>query len=144
MPEVAFDKSTTLYRALYYRNTCYVESKMNDGWPGIVKLRLGFRWWHIRPELQQGVMPAAGLRCGKKQILGRSNEMEPSEWKDAQDNVLATDVFALENGKIVPRTELNKDLTPAWRELMLALWVSRLWAGYRARSGRSQVLIPFP
>jgi hypothetical protein len=104
MRNVTFDKSTTLYKSLCRKNTCYVESKMNDGWPGTVRLHSGFRWWHVRPELQQGVTPATGLRCGRKgswekQILRRSNEMEPSEWKDAQGNVLATDVFALQNGK---------------------------------------------
>jgi hypothetical protein len=70
----------------------------------------------------------------KKRILQRSNEMEPSEWKDADGHVLATEVLRLKEGKMLPTIELSRDLNQIWRELMLALWVSRLWAGFGAGS----------
>jgi hypothetical protein len=90
--------------------------------------------------MEQGVTPQPLLTCGKtgglkKRILGRRNEMEPSEWKDVQGRVLATEVLRLEGGKMLPTIELAKDLNEMWRELLLTLWVSRLWAGFGAGSG---------
>jgi hypothetical protein len=35
---------------------------------------------------------------------------------------------------MLPTIELSRDLNQVWRELMLALWVSRLWAGFGAGS----------
>jgi hypothetical protein len=140
---VAFDNSTTLYEAYdppFLQNEYFVQSKTNGGWPGILQLRFGFRNWHISQVMQQGVVPRAMLTCGKvgalkKRILERRNEMEPSVWKDTDGRVLATEVLKLEGGKMLPTIELSKELDQTWRELMLALWVSRLWAGFGAGSG---------
>jgi hypothetical protein len=140
---VSFDNATTLYEAHdppFLENEYYIQSKAVGAWPGTLQLRFGFRHWHIRQVMQQGVVPAAMLTCGKvgglkKKIVERRNEMEPSEWKDMQGRVLATEVLRLEGGKMLPTIELSKELDQTWRELMLALWVSRLWAGFGAGSG---------
>ena len=137
---VGFDNSTTLYEAHdppFLENEFYIQSKTATGWPGTLQLRFGFRHWHIRQVMQQGVTPQALLTCGKigglkKRILERRNEREPSEWKDVQGKVLATEVLRLEGGKMLPTIELSKDLNEMWRELLLTLWVSRLWAGFGA------------
>jgi hypothetical protein len=141
---VSFDSASTLYEAHdppFLQNEYYIQSKTNSGWPGALQLRFGFRHWHIRQVMQQGVTPQAMLTCGKigglkKRVLERKNEMEPSVWKDTRGHVLATEVLKLEGGKMLPTIELSKDLDQMWRELMLALWVSRLWAGFGAGSGR--------
>jgi hypothetical protein len=140
---VSFDTPTTLYEAHdppFLQNEYYIESKTNSGWAGALQLRFGFRHWHVRQVMEQGITPQAFLTCGKvgalkKRILERRNEMEPSVWKDAQGRVLATEVLKLEGGKMLPTIELSKELNQMWRELMLALWVSRLWAGFGAGSG---------
>jgi hypothetical protein len=140
---VSFDESTVLYEAHdppFLQNEYYIQSKTNNGWPGALQLRFGFRHWHIRQVMQQGITPQAFLTCGKvgalkKRILERKNEMEPSVWKDTQGRVIATEVLKLEGGKMMPTIELSKELNQMWRELMLALWVSRLWAGFGAGSG---------
>lgn len=139
---VSFDFASTLYEAHdppFLQNEYYIQSKTNSGWPGALQLRFGFRRWHIRQVMQQGVTPQAFLACGKvgslkKMITERRNELEPSVWKDTQGHVLATEVLKLESGKMLPTIELSKDLDKMWRELMLALWVSRLWAGFGAGS----------
>jgi len=140
---VAFDGSTTLYEAHdppFLQNEYYIQSKTTNGWPGTLQLRFGFSRWHIRQVMQQGVTPQPLLTCGKigglkKRIVQRHNEMESSEWKDTEGRVLATDVLKLEGGKMLPTIELSKDLNETWRELMLTLWVARLWAGFGAGSG---------
>jgi hypothetical protein len=140
---VSFDMSTTLYEAHdppFLQNEYYIQSKTNGGWQGALQLRFGFRHWHVRQVMQQGITPQAMLTCGKvgalkKRILERRNEMEPSVWKDTQGRVLATEVLKLEDGKMLPTIELSKELDQMWRELMLALWVSRMWAGFGAGSG---------
>jgi hypothetical protein len=140
---VSFDTSTTLYEAHdppFLQNEYYIQSKTNGGWPGALQLRFGFRRWHVRQVMEQGITPQAFLTCGKvgalkKRILERRNEMEPSVWKDNQGRIFATEVLKLEDGKMLPTIELSKELNQMWRELMLALWVSRLWAGFGAGSG---------
>jgi hypothetical protein len=140
---VSFDTSTILYEAHdppFLQNEYYIQSRTNNGWPGALQLRFGFRHWHVRQVMQQGITPQALLTCGKvgalkKRILERRNEMEPSVWKDTQGRVIATEVLKLEDGKMMPTIELSKELNQMWRELMLALWVSRLWAGFGAGSG---------
>ncbi|KAF2029096.1 hypothetical protein EK21DRAFT_101441 [Setomelanomma holmii] len=140
---VSFDNSTALYEAHdppFVENEYYIQSKTAGGWPGVLQLRFGFKRWHVRQVMQQGVVPAPFLTCGKagglkKRIVARRNELEPSEWKDTQGRVLATEVLRLEGGKMLPTIELSKELDQTWRELMLALWVSRLWAGFGAGSG---------
>jgi hypothetical protein len=140
---VSFDTSTTLYEAHdppFLQNEYYIQSKTNGGWSGALQLRFGFRHWHVRQVREQGITPQAFLTCGKvgalkKRILERRNEMEPSVWKDDQGRILATEVLKLEDGKMLPTIELSKELNQMWRELMLALWVSRLWAGFGAGSG---------
>jgi hypothetical protein len=140
---VAFDNRTTLYEAHdppFLQNEYYVQSRTTGGWPGTLQLRFGFRRWHVRQVMQQGVPPQPLLTCGKagglkKSVLERRNEMEPSEWKDPQGRVLATEVLRLEGGKMLPTIELRQDLSELWRELLITLWVSRLWAGFGAGSG---------
>jgi hypothetical protein len=140
---VSFDFASALYEAHdppFLQNEYYIQSKTASGWPGALQLRFGFRQWHIRQVMQQGVTPQAFLTCGKvgslkKRISERRNELEPSVWKDTQGQVLATEVLKLEGGKMLPTIELSKDLNQMWRELLLALWVSRLWAGFGAGSG---------
>lgn len=139
---VAFDKSTTLYEAHdppFLQNEFYISGHAAGTWQSTLQLRFGFRRWHIRQVQKQGVEPKPLLTCGKtgalaKRILRRKNEMEPSEWKDSHGRVLATEVLRLEGGRMLPTMELSKDLDSTWRELMLALWVSRLWAGFGAGS----------
>ena len=140
---VAFDDSTTLYEAHdppFLVNEYFIQSRTSGGWSGTLQLRFGFRRWHVRQVMEQGVAAKAMLTCEKvgalkKKILERRNEMEPSEWKDTEGRVLATEVLRLEGGKMLPTIELSKDLDEMWRELMLTLWVSRLWAGFGAGSG---------
>jgi len=140
---VSFDIASTLYEAHdppFLQNEYYIQGKTNSGWPGVLQLQFGFRSWHVRQVMQQGVTPQALLTCGKagslkKRISERRNELVPSVWKDVQGRVLATEVLKLEGGKMLPTIELSKDLGQVWRELMLALWVSRLWAGFGAGSG---------
>lgn len=139
---VAFDNTTTLYEAHdppFLENEFYIESKTAGGWSGTLQLRFNFRRWHVRQVMQNGVTPQPMLTCGKsggliRRLSERRNEMEPSEWKDVQGRVLATEVLRLEDGKMLPTIELSKDLSEMWRELLLTLWVSRLWAGFGAGS----------
>lgn len=140
---VAFDSASVLYEAHdppFLQNEYYIQSKTSNGWQGGLQMRFGFRHWHIRQVMQQGVTPQDMLTCGKegalkKRILQRKNELEPSVWKDTKGVVLATEVLRLEDGRMLPTIELTKDLTQMWRELLLALWVSRLWAGFGAGTG---------
>lgn len=140
---VAFDTSSILYEAHdppFLQNEYYITGKTNDGWQGSLQMRFGFRHWHVRQVMEQGITPQDMLTCGKegalkKRILQRKNELEPSVWKDTKGTVLATEVLKLEDGKMLPTIELTKDLTQMWRELLLALWVSRLWAGFGAGTG---------
>ncbi|KAH7090170.1 hypothetical protein FB567DRAFT_519251 [Paraphoma chrysanthemicola] len=139
---VSFDYASTLYEAHdppFLENEYYIQSKAAGGWPGALQLRFGFKRWHVRQMMPQGVVPAPMLTCGKtgglkNKIIERRNETEPSEWKDTQGRVLATEVLRLEEGKMLPTIELSKELDQTWRELLLALWVSRLWAGFGAGS----------
>lgn len=142
---VSFDEATTLYEAHdppFLENEFFIHSRMHGGWQGQLQLRFGFRRWHVRQAMPQqpGVVPKPFLTCGKtgglqRRIFQRKNELKPSEWKDTQGHVLATEVLKLEGGKMLPTIELSRDLDQKWRELMLALWVSRLWAGFGAGNG---------
>lgn len=144
---VSFLSNTALYEAHdppFLQNEFYIESRMPGGWRGALQLRFGFRRWHVRQVMEQGTVPKDFLTCGKvgslrRRVFHRKNELEPSEWRDTSGRVIATEVLKLENGKMLPTIELSKDLDQTWRELMLALWVSRMWANFGAGTGSEAV-----
>lgn len=78
------------------------------------------------------------MTCGKaggfsRAIKQRRNETEPSLWKDSDGTILATEVLKIDaHGKRMPTIEMREGLDEMCRELILALWVSRLWASLGA------------
>lgn len=139
---VRFDTASTLYEAHdppFVLNEYYIHSKSGSCLPGVLQLRLGLRRWHVRHMPTQGAQPVDLMTCGKrgkfaKVIRERRNEMEPSEWKDSDGTVVATEVLKMQNGGKMPTIELREDLDQTCRELLLALWVARLWAAFGAGS----------
>ena len=137
---IPFDDSGVLYEAHdppFRVNEYYIHGKESNCLPGVLQLRFGVKRWHVRHIARQGDTANDILSCGKRGTLSRAlkqrkNEMEPSEWKDSEGYVLATEVLRMENGGKLPTIELKKDLDQTCRELLLALWVTRLWAAFGA------------
>jgi hypothetical protein len=142
-PTVPFDNTTVLYEAHdppFLVNEFYVTSKTSRGLPGMLQLRFGLRRWHVKHMPVPGGKANEIMTCGKRGGFGRKvrerrNEMEPSEWKDSEGTVVATEVLQIANGGKMPTITLREDLDQVCRELILALWVSRLWAAFGAGSG---------
>jgi hypothetical protein len=142
-PTVPFDNTTTLYEAHdppFLVNEFYITSKNRSCLPGVLQLRFGLRRWHVKHMPTQGARANEIMTCGKRggfsrKVKQRKNEMEPSEWKDSEGTVVATEVLRMGDGGKMPTIELREDLDQVCRELILALWVSRLWAAFGAGSG---------
>ncbi|USP79583.1 hypothetical protein yc1106_06857 [Curvularia clavata] len=142
-PNVPFTNSGLLYEAHdppFLVNEYYIQGKSASALPGFLQLRFGLRRWHIAHIPTQGSRPIEIMTCGKpggftKAIKQRKNEMEPSEWKDSEGNVVATEVLKMGYGGKMPTIELRSDLDQTCRELILALWVTRLWAAFGAGRG---------
>ncbi|CAO2647582.1 Nn.00g085040.m01.CDS01 [Neocucurbitaria sp. VM-36] len=141
-PTVAFDNSRVLYEAHdppFAVNEYFVQGKQSSCLPGVLQLRFGLRRWHVRHMPEQGGTANEIMTCGKRGKFGRvlkqrRNEMEPSEWKDSEGNVMATEVLKIVDGGKMPTIELREDLDQTCRELILALWVARLWIAFGAGS----------
>ncbi|KAJ4378053.1 hypothetical protein N0V83_000883 [Neocucurbitaria cava] len=139
-PNVSFDNTRVLYEAHdppFAVNEYFVQGKQSGCLPGVLQLRFGLRRWHVRHLPEQGGRANDIMTCGKRGKLGRvirerRNEMEPSEWKDTDGTVMATEVLKIEQGGKMPTIELREDLDQTCRELILALWVTRLWAAFGA------------
>ncbi|KAH7397386.1 hypothetical protein BKA66DRAFT_395907, partial [Pyrenochaeta sp. MPI-SDFR-AT-0127] len=137
---VAFDNATTLYEAHdppFVANEYYVQGKQSTCLPGVLQLRFGLKRWHVRHIAEQGAVANDILTCGKRgtfsrALMERRNEMEPSEWKDSEGHVLATEVLKMAHGGKMPTIELREGLDQTCREMLLALWVARLWAAFGA------------
>lgn len=142
-PTVAFDNSSVLYEAHdppFVINEYYIQGKAGSTLPGALQLRFGLRRWHVVHMPTQGSRPTEIMTCGKlggftKALKQRKNELEPSQWKDSEGHVIATEVLKMGPGGKMPTIELRDDLDQTCRELVLALWVSRLWAAFGAGSG---------
>ncbi|KNG50959.1 glycoside hydrolase family 92 protein [Stemphylium lycopersici] len=142
-PNVAFDSRRVLYEAQdppFLINEYYIQGKATSTLPGVLQMRFGLRRWHIAHVPSHGERPIEIMTCGKsggftKAIKQRKNELEPSVWKDSEGHVLATEVLKMGVGGKMPTIELRGDLDQTCRELILALWVSRLWAAFGAGSG---------
>lgn len=139
---IPFDPSSALYEMRdppFMMNEYYIRGKSATTLPGMLQLRLGLRRWHVRHMPSEGARPVELMTCGKRGGFGRvikerRNEMEPSEWKDAGGSVLATEVLQMQNGGKMPTIELREGIDQSCRELLLALWVTRLWAAFGAGS----------
>ncbi|KAF1829862.1 hypothetical protein BDW02DRAFT_592325 [Decorospora gaudefroyi] len=142
---VPFDHNHVLYEAHdppFLVNEFYVQGKSANTLPGVLQLRFGLRRWHVKHIPVQGTRANEIMTCGKpggftKAVTQRKNEMEPSEWKDSEGHVVATEVLKMGHGGKMPTIELRGDLDEMCRELILALWVARLWAAFGAGSGYS-------
>ena len=142
-PTVAFDSSSVLYEAHdppFLINEYYIQGKAGSTLPGALQLRFGLRRWHVVHMPTQGSRPNEIMTCGKpggftKALKQRKNELEPSQWKDSEGHVVATEVLKMGPGGKMPTIELRHDLDQTCRELILALWVARLWAAFGAGSG---------
>jgi hypothetical protein len=140
---VPFTNSGLLYEAHdppFLVNEYYVQGKSASALPGFLQLRFGLRRWHVAHVPTQGSRPIEIMKCGKpggftKAIKQRKNEMEPSEWKDSEGHIVATEVLKMGYGGKMPTIELRSDLDQTCRELILALWVTRLWAAFGAGRG---------
>lgn len=139
---VSFDNAGTLYEAHdapFILNEYYIQGKSGSCLPGVLQLRFGLRKWHVRHLPAQGAQPVHLMTCGKRGrftrvLKQRRNEMEPSEWKDSDGTVMATEVLKMQGGGKMPTIELRAELDQMCRELLLALWVARLWAAFGAGS----------
>lgn len=139
---IAFDTTGILYEAHdppFLSNEYYIEGKQRSCLPGVLQMRFGLKRWHVRHIAQQQTPAHDLMTCGKPgsfrhRIKQRTNEMEPSEWKDSDGTVVATEVLKLESGGKCPTIELREGLDETCRELILALWVTRLWASFGAGS----------
>jgi hypothetical protein len=142
-PTVAFDSRSVLYEAHdppFLINEYYVQGKSGSTLPGTLQLRFGLRRWHVVHMPTQGSRPNEIMTCGKpggftKSLKQRKNELEPSQWKDSEGHIVATEVLKMGPGGKMPTIELRHDLDQTCRELILALWVTRLWAAFGAGSG---------
>ncbi|KAL6154314.1 hypothetical protein ACJQWK_01607 [Exserohilum turcicum] len=142
-PSVAFTDRGLLYEAHdppFVVNEYYIQGKAANTLPGVLQMRFGLRRWHVAHLPTQGSRPNEIMTCGKvggftKAIKQRKNEMEPSVWKDSEGNVVATEVMKMGYGGKMPTIELRDHLDQTCRELILALWVTRLWAAFGAGSG---------
>ncbi|EUC45944.1 hypothetical protein COCMIDRAFT_4885 [Bipolaris oryzae ATCC 44560] len=141
-PNVPFTSNGLLYEAHdppFLINEYYVQGKSARALPGSLLVRFGLRRWHVAHMPTQGSRPIEIMTCGKlggftKAIKQRKNEMEPSQWKDSEGHVVATEVMKMGYGGKMPTIELRSDLDQTCRELILALWVTRLWAAFGAGS----------
>lgn len=141
---IPFDASSALYEMYdppFVMNEYYIRGKPDTALPGMLQLRLGLRHWHVHHMPAQGARPVHLMTCGKRGgfrhvIRERRNEMEPSDWKDSAGSILATEVLQMQDGGgKMPTIELRAGIDQTCRELLLALWVSRLWAAFGAGNG---------
>ncbi|KAF1850266.1 uncharacterized protein K460DRAFT_372581 [Cucurbitaria berberidis CBS 394.84] len=139
-PNVAFDNSSVLYEAHDppdLLNEYYISGKQSSCLPGVLQMRFGLRRWHVQHLPDKWAKANNLMTCGKRGTFSRvlkerRNEMEPSEWKDSEGHVLATEVLKIVDGGKMPTIELREGLDQTCRELLLALWVTRLWAALGA------------
>lgn len=138
---VAFDNSSTIYEAHdppFLMNEFYLTGRSSKTLPGSLQLRFGLRRWHVAHMPSQESRPVEIMTCGKaggfsRAIKQRRNETEPSLWKDSEGTIIATEVLKIDQwGKRMPTIEMKEGLDEMCRELLLALWVSRLWASLGA------------
>jgi hypothetical protein len=142
-PSVSFDPHSVIYEAHdppFLVNEFYLQGKSTSTLPGFLQLRFGLRRWHVKHIPVQGAPPNEIMTCGKrggwsKMVKQRRNEMEPSEWKDADGTVMATEVLRMGHGGKMPQIEMKEGLDSVCRELILALWCARLWAAFGAGGG---------
>ncbi|CAA9966122.1 hypothetical protein PTMSG1_09481 [Pyrenophora teres f. maculata] len=135
---IPFDHSSVLYEAQdppFLTNDYYIEGQHRSTLPGVLHMSFGIRRWHVAHIPIPNRRPIALMTCGKRgglkqTIKQRKNEMEPSVWKDTDGNVIATEVMKMCHGGKMPTIELRPDLDQTCRELILALWVSRLWIAF--------------
>ncbi|OAL52497.1 hypothetical protein IQ07DRAFT_482696, partial [Pyrenochaeta sp. DS3sAY3a] len=138
---IPFDNASTLYEAHdppFTVNEYYLQGKQSSCLPGVLQLRFGLKRWHVR-HMMAGARVGDLMTCGKPGGLGRAlkerrNEMQPSEWKDSEGAVIAVEVLKMAEGGKMPTIELREHLDQTTRELVLALWVTRLWAAFGAGS----------
>ena len=148
---IPFSSTHTLYSVAdppwrtneyYIRGSSSNSSARGACFAGTLLLRFGFRTWHVAQLSERETRPREMLTCRKvgggfavrgiKQRVVKGGFEEPFEWKDMQGKVLATEgLRRLEDGGIVPAIELVSGLDQVWRELMITLWVARLWASFR-------------
>ncbi|CAN9289665.1 unnamed protein product [Alternaria alternata] len=141
--QASHTKVAVLYEAHdppFVINEYYIQGRAGSTLPGALQLRFGLRRWHVVHMPTQGSRPIEIMTCGKpggftKALKQRKNELEPSQWKDSEGHVIATEVLKMGPGGKMPTIELRDDLDQTCRELVLALWVSRLWAAFGAGSG---------
>lgn len=138
---VPFKVEGIIYEAIdppYMMNEYYIRGQGRDTLPGMLQLRMGLRKWHVMHMPAEGVRAVELMTCGKrggfsKVIRERRNEMEPSDWKDMEGHVVATEVLKMEGGGKMPTIEFTKGgLDQGGRELVLSLWAARLWATFGA------------
>ncbi|KAL6709835.1 hypothetical protein ACN47E_000620 [Coniothyrium glycines] len=138
---ISFDDSSTIYEAHdppFLTNEYFITGRSSKTLPGTLHLRFGLRRWHVLHIPSEGARPAEIMTCGKaggfsRAIKQRRNETEPSLWKDSEGAIIATEVLKLDQwGKRMPTFEMKEGLDEICREMLLALWVSRLWASLGA------------
>ncbi|RMZ68708.1 glycoside hydrolase family 92 [Pyrenophora seminiperda CCB06] len=135
---IPFNDRSVLYEThgpSFLSNDYYIEGQHRSTLPGLLHMSFGLRRWHVVHIPIPTSRPVELMTCGKngglkKTITQRKNEMEPSVWKDAEGNVIATEVMQMCNGAKMPTLELRPGLDQTCRELILALWVSRLWMAF--------------
>lgn len=136
---LAFDKSYVLYEAHdppLLDNEYHVLGKRRHCLPGVLELKFRLRKWRVVHVPRPGAKGTQILTCKKVGAHGsaklrRRREMEASRWKDAQGRVVATETLGFdEAGNVVPTVELGPELDQTWRELLLMMWVTRLWAAF--------------
>ncbi|EDU49575.1 hypothetical protein PtrSN002B_009903 [Pyrenophora tritici-repentis] len=135
---IPFDHSSVLYEAQdppFLNNDYYIVGQHRSTPPGVLHMSFGIRHWHVAHIPIHNRRPIALMTCGKngslkQTIKQRKNEMEPSLWKDTDGNVIATEVMKMCHGGKMPTIELRPGLDQTCRELILALWVSRLWIAF--------------
>jgi hypothetical protein len=140
---IPFDKARTLYDVAdppWRANEYYLRGQRSHCFNGTLQLRFGYRTWHVSHDIGPESRPREMMTCRKvsagfgrgKQRVKRGNFEEPFEWKDLQGRLLATEgLQRMTDGGIVPAIELAEGLDQMWRELMISLWISRLWASFR-------------
>ncbi|KAJ4290508.1 hypothetical protein N0V90_010725 [Kalmusia sp. IMI 367209] len=138
-PPIAFDKSYILYEANdppLLNKEYHLIGKRRACLPGVVEFKFHIGKWRAVHVPRSGGKRREILKCKKLGASGgarlsRSKDMDRCEWIDTEGKVVAMERFeGRKDGTVVPKIELAGHPDQTWRELMLALWATKLWVAF--------------
>lgn len=133
---IAFDNRATLYEMCNESSRYYITGKCEGTLPGMSVLQFGYFKWYVQ-HVHNGVASPL-MSCGKSTMLhairNPRDETTTSIWRDKHGIPVAAEVLKFDRyGKRMPVIELTNGLAEPDKELLLALWVCRLWATFGGR-----------